>query len=67
MSGPVQGLLPLTVGKPRADAELPGPVTAALAQAAGAVDLPGVTAQITACGHAVREAFLRHVGDPATA
>ncbi len=63
----VQGLLRLTVGKPRADAELPGPVTAALAQAAGAVDLPGVTAQITACGHAVREAFLRHVGDPATA
>jgi len=60
----VQGLLRLTVGKPRAEAELPEPVAQAIARAAGAVDLAEVSAQINACAAAVREAFLRHVGEP---
>jgi glutamate-ammonia-ligase adenylyltransferase len=60
----VQGLLRLTVGKPRAETDLPEPVAAAIAHAAGAVDLAAVSAQITACAAEVREAFLRHVGDP---
>jgi glutamate-ammonia-ligase adenylyltransferase len=63
----VQGLLRLTVGKPRAEADLPAPVAAAIAEAAGAVDLAAVTAQITACAGDVRAAFLRHVGPPAAA
>jgi glutamate-ammonia-ligase adenylyltransferase len=61
----VQGLLRLTVGKPRAEADLPAPVASAIARAAGVVDLAGVTAQITACTGDVRAAFIRHVGDPA--
>jgi glutamate-ammonia-ligase adenylyltransferase len=60
----VQGLLRLTVGKPRAEADLPEPIAAAIAHAAGAVDLAEVSAQITACAAAVRDAFLRHVGEP---
>jgi glutamate-ammonia-ligase adenylyltransferase len=60
----VQGLLRLTVGKPRGEADLPAPVAAAISRAVGVVDLAAVTAQITACGHTVREVFLRHVGEP---
>ncbi|WP_408870011.1 bifunctional [glutamine synthetase] adenylyltransferase/[glutamine synthetase]-adenylyl-L-tyrosine phosphorylase [Elioraea sp.] len=63
----VQGLLRLTVGKPRAEADLPAPVASAIARAVGVVDLAGVTAQITACAGDVRAAFIRHVGDPAAA
>jgi len=60
----VQGLLRLTVGKPRSAADLPEPVAAAIAHAARAVDLADVCAQISDCAAKVREAFLRHVGTP---
>jgi glutamate-ammonia-ligase adenylyltransferase len=63
----VQGLLRLTVGKPRTEEDLPEPVTAAIAEACETVDLAGVLAQITASAAQVREAFLRHVGDPSAA
>ncbi|WP_456305163.1 [protein-PII] uridylyltransferase family protein, partial [Elioraea rosea] len=63
----VQGLLRLTIGKPRAEADLPRPVADAIARAAGVVDLAQVTAQISACAAEVRAAFLRHVGQPTAA
>ena len=63
----VQGLLRLTVGKPRAEADLPAAVADAIAHAAGAVDLAQVNAQISASAAEVRAAFLCHVGEPTAA
>jgi glutamate-ammonia-ligase adenylyltransferase len=65
----VQGVLRLTVGKPRSVEEIPPPVVEALCRAAasagvrGAVDLPALGTQMLACARDVRAAFNRHVAD----
>jgi len=65
----VQGVLRLTVGKPRSAEEIPPPVaealcrTTAAAGARGAVDLAALGAQMLACARDVRAAFNRHVAD----
>jgi glutamate-ammonia-ligase adenylyltransferase len=65
----VQGVLRLTVGKPRAAEDIPAPVVEALCRGAassgapGAVDLHALAAQMQACARDVRAAFNRHVAD----
>ena len=63
----VQGVLRLTVGKPRSEAEIPGPVAEALCRAAAAsgvaeaVDLGGLANQMRRAGHIIRRGFNRHI------
>lgn len=65
----VQGVLRLTVGKPRSAEDIPAPVAEALcraARAAGlrdAVDLHALGAQMQAAAREVRAAFNTHVAD----
>jgi glutamate-ammonia-ligase adenylyltransferase len=65
----VQGVLRLTVGKPRTAEDIPPPVVEALCRAAAtagvrdAVDLAALGAQMLACARDVRAAFNRHVAD----
>lgn len=65
----VQGVLRLTVGRPRSEAEIPGPVGEALCRAAtasgaaDAVDLRGLAAQMRDAAQRIRAAFNRHVAD----
>ncbi|MCS6854686.1 MAG: glutamine-synthetase adenylyltransferase, partial [Elioraea sp.] len=65
----VQGVLRLTVGKPRAEADIPGPVAEALCRAAAAsgasdaVDLRGLAAQMREAAKRIRAAFNRRVAD----
>jgi len=65
----VQGVLRLTVGKPRTEDDIPAPVAEALCRAAAAagasdaVDLSALAAQMREAAQIIRAAFNRHVAD----
>jgi glutamate-ammonia-ligase adenylyltransferase len=58
----IQGMLRITVGR-NPPARLPGASAAPLLRATGAVDLSALEATIDEAAHAVRAAFVRHLGE----